>query len=56
MVPQNLSTGLTGRLEQQTALSLNQQRSLELLALPLPELDMTRMGAPDMRASQAAQV
>lgn len=40
MVPQNLSTGLTGRLEQQTALSLNQQRSLELLALPVTDLDI----------------
>lgn len=39
MTQQNLSAGLTGKLEQHTSLSLNQQRSLELLAMPLLDLD-----------------
>ena len=40
MSDQRLSAGLTGQLEQRLHLSQNMQRSLELLALPLPALDL----------------
>ena len=36
---QNLTTGLTGQLSQHQVLTQSLQHSLELLALPLPELE-----------------
>lgn len=40
MTQQQLSAGLSGKLEQHTSLSLNQRRSLEMLALPVVDLDL----------------